>query len=333
MTLIERTIAITSKDADGNTTLDMPITKVENVEGALTETEIDTKISTAISNSNPEVNTSNLVDLTSGQAITGEKIFSGGLTTSTGLTVAGSSESDLLSKEITWKAGTTSYGSLNHLRYTGNATTATKLQTARTITVDGDMSGNVSFDGTADQTLSLTLEKSGVTASSYGQSANATLSNGGTFKVPYITVDAKGRITKAYNRTLTLPTIDSSGNSSDTSESSYGWVDLTTTSSYTTKSMADFPFTIHCFDLSALGNVQKVYIYFCSQDANGYVGSVIACSTSYLADDVNNIVGALFNEATAYRYTAYTHDASYPMGATIEITSFPFPYLYVVDLT
>lgn len=35
MTLKERTVVLKGVDADGNTTIDMPITTVENVEGAI----------------------------------------------------------------------------------------------------------------------------------------------------------------------------------------------------------------------------------------------------------------------------------------------------------
>lgn len=39
----------------------------------------------------------------------------------------------------------------------GNAGTATKLETARTITLDGDVSGSVSFDGSENKTLTVTI--------------------------------------------------------------------------------------------------------------------------------------------------------------------------------
>ena len=47
---------------------------------------------------------------------------------------------------------------------TGNASTATTLETARTITVDGVVNGNVSFNGSADVTITTTYDDADITA-------------------------------------------------------------------------------------------------------------------------------------------------------------------------
>ncbi len=60
-----------------------------------------------------------------------------------------------------------------------NAATATKLQTARTISLTGDVTGTVSFDGSANVSISTAYKNSGVTAGTYTKT----------------TVDAKGNIT------------------------------------------------------------------------------------------------------------------------------------------
>lgn len=49
------------------------------------------------------------------------------------------------------------------------------------------------------------LADSGVTAGNYGQPNDATPAAGDTFKIPYITVDAKGRITDASTKKITMP--------------------------------------------------------------------------------------------------------------------------------
>jgi Major tropism determinant N-terminal domain len=62
----------------------------------------------------------------------------------------------------------------------GNATTATTLETARTIGISGDGTGTAtSFNGSANITIPFTLANSGVTAGTYTK----------------VTVDAKGRVT------------------------------------------------------------------------------------------------------------------------------------------
>ena len=62
---------------------------------------------------------------------------------------------------------------------TGTASTATTLATSRTISLTGDATGSVSFDGSANAPIAVTLANSGVTAGQYSK----------------VTVDAKGRVT------------------------------------------------------------------------------------------------------------------------------------------
>ena len=56
---------------------------------------------------------------------------------------------------------------------------SSKLATARKISVSGDATGSIDFDGSADKTITLTLTNSGVTAGTYSA----------------VAVDAKGRVT------------------------------------------------------------------------------------------------------------------------------------------
>lgn len=90
----------------------------------------------------------------------------------------------------------------------GVATSASKLANARTISLSGDATGSNTFDGSANKDIAVTLANSGVTAGSYGLSANATPAYGATFNVPYITVDAKGRVTSASTKTVKIPASD-----------------------------------------------------------------------------------------------------------------------------
>ncbi len=77
---------------------------------------------------------------------------------------------------------------------TGNASTATALQTARTISITGDATWTVTFDGTANVSSGLTLANSGVTAGTYGSASS----------VSQVTFDAKGRATSASSVTIAI---------------------------------------------------------------------------------------------------------------------------------
>ena len=85
----------------------------------------------------------------------------------------------------------------------GNAGTATKFASAQSVALTGDVTGSASSQ--AGWSVATTLSNSGVPAGSYGQAENASPAHKGTFSVPYITVDAKGRVTAASTKTITLP--------------------------------------------------------------------------------------------------------------------------------
>lgn len=87
----------------------------------------------------------------------------------------------------------------------GNAGTATKLATKRTISATGDGTWSVSFDGSANATAALTLASVNDAAGTFGPTAAATLAFGGSFNVPQVTVDSKGRVTVSKHWALKLP--------------------------------------------------------------------------------------------------------------------------------
>jgi hypothetical protein len=89
----------------------------------------------------------------------------------------------------------------------GNAATATALETARSIALSGDATGSANFDGSANATISATLADSGVTAGSYGS----------TTAIPAITVDSKGRVTAVSTNSIST-SFDLAADSGTTNE-------------------------------------------------------------------------------------------------------------------
>lgn len=67
-----------------------------------------------------------------------------------------------------------------------------------------DTENDVSFN---DTTGILSHKTSGATAGNYGQSSNSTPSHGGSFNVPYVTVNNTGHITNISSSKVTLPSL------------------------------------------------------------------------------------------------------------------------------
>lgn len=98
------------------------------------------------------------------------------------------------------KAGSIA-GSLSWGTAVTQVTAGTGLNTSAD-QADSATKGSITTTGT------LYLTKSGVTAGSYGPSANVNGTNGTTMSVPYITVDAYGRVTSISNKTYTSVNTD-----------------------------------------------------------------------------------------------------------------------------
>ena len=85
---------------------------------------------------------------------------------------------------------------------------------SHTITVQSglkaDGTTNISATSASAANPSVILGDSGITAGSYGDSGNQTPNYGATFKVPYITVNAKGIVTGISEHTVKIPTTDNS---------------------------------------------------------------------------------------------------------------------------
>ena len=113
------------------------------------------------------------------------------------------------------------YGKISLTQSSGTSaltTNTTQLQAATYNEAMTLAAGNkwVQFAGTngtsGNDVLTVAHSLSGVTANSYGDSSNQTPTYGGTFNVPYITVDAAGHITAISTHTVKIPASDNTNN-------------------------------------------------------------------------------------------------------------------------
>ena len=121
-----------------------------------------------------------------------------------------------------------------------NLTGLSTKHNAINVALTSDVTGTGTINSESKISITTTLKNSGVAAGSYGPSADATPADGEQFNVPYITVDAKGRVTAASTKKVTIPsfsTIESDitglGNRVNTLETKVGDGELTNSSTST----------------------------------------------------------------------------------------------------
>lgn len=125
-------------------------------------------------------------------------------------------------------------GLATKLNTTANAVSASKLETARSISVTGDATWTTSFDGSTNVTAALTLANSGVVANTYGT----------TTTIPVLSIDAKGLVTSAT--TATIPTASTTVS---------GLVQLKDTTSSTSNTLAATANSVKvAYDLATVAN-------------------------------------------------------------------------------
>lgn len=92
-------------------------------------------------------------------------------------------------------------GKLVAAQLEGNAATASKLATARTVSFSGGATGSFNYDGSGNSSCILTLANSGVAAGSYAS----------TIQIPQISVNAAGQITAISQQNIRAATVNQSG--------------------------------------------------------------------------------------------------------------------------
>ena len=153
---------------------------------------------------------------------------------------------------------------------TGNATTATTLQTARTIAISGDGTGTAtSFNGSSNITVPFTLATTGVTAGTYCS----------------VTVDAKGRVTAGTNPTTiagygitdAVSSSDSRLTNSRPASDVSAWAKAATKPSYAFSEIGSKPTTVAGYGITDSFEVKSSV----ATDANGLVlkGSYLIADT------------------------------------------------------
>ena len=128
--------------------------------------------------------------------LAGTLAVTGATTLNGAVTVSGSNNVTIDAGNLTLSSGNATIGGTLSVtgEITGNASTATKLATARTITIDGDVDATAtSFDGTGNITLTTTLDTVNSNVGSFG-SATA---------IPVVTVNAKGLVTAVSTSAIT----------------------------------------------------------------------------------------------------------------------------------
>ena len=98
--------------------------------------------------------------------------------------------------------GTKTFTELINGNITGNATTADKFSSGKTVSLNGDVTGSAISKDTWN--ITTTLKNTGAVAGSYGLQSNSTVYSG-VIKVPYITVNSKGLITNISETEVALP--------------------------------------------------------------------------------------------------------------------------------
>ena len=118
----------------------------------------------ALTSDIPVVNNGTLTLSVSGNGLSGSQTFSANQSSSATFTVTSNATDANTPSTIVYRdaSGNFSAGTIT-AALSGNASTATALQTARSISLSGDVTGSVSFNGSSDVSISATISPNSVT--------------------------------------------------------------------------------------------------------------------------------------------------------------------------
>ncbi|MDC5385073.1 pyocin knob domain-containing protein [Acinetobacter baumannii] len=127
----------------------------------------------------------------------GQRILTGGLLVSSTF-----NQSNLIPPNGIYSQGDIrTAGKIIAAQFEGNAATASKLATVRTVSFSGGATGSFNYDGSSNSSCLLTLANSGVSAGSYAS----------TIQIPQISVNAAGQITSISQQNIRAATVNQSG--------------------------------------------------------------------------------------------------------------------------
>ena len=191
---------------------------------------------------------------------------------------------------------------------TGNADTATALETARDFSISGDATASaISFDGTANVGLALTLSDTGVAAGSYG-SATA---------IPTFTVDSKGRLTVAGEVVVSTGMTVAGDSGTETIDLLTETLTIAGGTNLTSSAAAD-TVTINLDDNISLVNVNASGIVTAT---SGFIGDVTGNVTG---DVTGNVTGNVTGDLTGNVYASSgisTFNDLYIAGTLTDVNS------------
>jgi hypothetical protein len=194
-------------------------------------------------------------------------------------------------------------------------TSAATLTTPRTFTLSGDVTSTAqSFNGAANVTIPATLATV-ATAGSTGPTGNSTLTYGGTFIIPQITINAKGLTTSVTGRTITMPAAPTTvtGNAGTATK-------LATAKTIGTSGGATG--TAQSFDGS--GNITIPITALAASYLSGAIPSAVTATTQSSSDNSTKIATTAYVQS---RQGIYTTEASAKTasqaGDTTKVCYFP----------